>query len=55
LLETANSFADEFLSVATKKEELARLLFLRFPYIPRGRAALEYINVATGTRQMPIP
>lgn len=55
LLEMAERFADRFISVATSKEELVRLLFLTFPEIPRNRVALEYINSITGTCQKPIP
>lgn len=55
LLELADHFADRFKSVAASKEELARLLFLTFPEIPKNRVALEYINSVTGTCQKPIP
>lgn len=55
LLELADCFAEEFLSVAASKEELVRLVFLRFPDVPKNRAALEYVNSITGTRQTPIP
>lgn len=55
LLEMADQFADRFMSVATSKEELVRLIFLTFPEIARNRAALEYINKMTGTYQTPIP
>lgn len=55
LLDVASRFADQFMSVAASKEEVVRLLFLTFPEIPRSRAALEYINSSTGTRQAPIP
>lgn len=55
MLDMANRFADQFLSVAASKEEIVRLLFLTFPGIPRSRAALEYINSCSGTRQTPIP
>ena len=55
LLEMADHFADQFISVAANKEELVRLLFLTFPEIPKNRVALEYINSITGTYQKPIP
>jgi hypothetical protein len=55
LLGMADRFADQFQSVAASKEEIVRLLFLTFPHIRRNRAALEYINSVTGTRQTPIP
>lgn len=55
LLEMADHFADRFMSEVASKEELVRLLFLTFPEIPKNRAALEYINRMTGTRQKPIP
>lgn len=55
LLEMADHFADQFLAIAANKEEIVRFLFLTFPEIPKSRAALEYINSFTGTRQMPIP
>ncbi len=51
----ADAFADEFLSVAASKEEMARILFLTFPEIPKNRAALEFVNSVTGTRQTSIP
>jgi hypothetical protein len=55
LLEMADHFADQFISVAASKEELVRLLFLTFPEISKNRAALEYINSVTGTCRKPIP
>ena len=55
LLEKADYFADQFLSIAASKEEIVRLVFLTFPEIRRNRAALEYISSRTGTRQTPIP
>jgi hypothetical protein len=55
LLEMADHFADQFISAAASKEELVRLIFLTFPEISKGRAALEYINSMTGTSQKPIP
>lgn len=55
LLEMADHFADQFISVAASKEELVQLLFLTFPEIAKHRAALEYIDSMTGTRQKPIP
>jgi hypothetical protein len=55
LLGMADKFADQFQSVAASKEEIVRILFLTFPEIPKNRAALEYINSITGTRQTPIP
>jgi hypothetical protein len=55
LLEMANNFANQFMSVAASKEELVRLIFFTFPEIPKNRAALEYIDSITGTRQEPIP
>ena len=51
----ADAFADEFLSVAASKEEMARILFLTFPEIPKNCAALEFVNSVTGTRQTSIP
>ena len=55
LLEKADDFANQFLSVADRKEEMVRFVFLTFPEIGKNRAALEYISSTTGTRQMPIP
>jgi hypothetical protein len=55
LLEMADHFANQFISVTASKEELVRLLCLTFPEIPKNRAALEYINSMTGTCQKPIP
>lgn len=55
LLEIADHFADQFLSAAASKEEMVRVLFQTFPEIPKSRAAFEYINSVTGTRQTPIP
>lgn len=55
LLGMADKFSDQFQSVAASKEEIVRILFLTFPEIPKNRAALEYINSMTGTRQTPIP
>lgn len=55
LLEIANHFAAQFLTVAGSKEDIARLLFATFPELPRGSAALEYINSCTGSHQVPIP
>lgn len=55
LLEMADQFVDQFMSVLASKEELVRLIFLTFPEIARTRAALEYINSITGTYQAPIP
>jgi hypothetical protein len=54
LLGMANRFADQFLAVASSKEEIVRLLLLAFPEIPRSRTALEYINSIAGTRQTPV-
>ena len=34
---------------------MVRILFLTFPEIPKNRAALEFVNSVTGTRQTPIP
>lgn len=55
LLEKADHFADQFLSAAVSKEEMVRVLFQTFPEIQKSRAAFEYINSVTGTRQTPIP
>lgn len=55
LLETANGFAEQVVSACGSKEDVVRLLFDTFPELPSSRAALEYINSATGTRQVPIP
>lgn len=55
LLEMAEQFAERFMSLAASKEELVRLIFDTFPDIPKARAAFEYINSVTGTRQQPIP
>ena len=55
LLEFAEKFADNFLSLVASKEEMVRFLFLTFPEIPKSRAALEYVNSTTGTHQKPIP
>lgn len=53
LLETADRFADQFLAVAASKEEIVRLFVDTFPEVPWNRAALEYVNSITGTRQSP--
>ena len=55
LLEFAEKFANHFLSLLVSKEEMVRFLFFTFPEISKSRAALEYINFFTGTRQKPIP
>jgi hypothetical protein len=55
LAEVADAFADQFLSATTDKEEMVRILFLTFPEIPKDRAAFEYVNSVTGTRQTRIP
>lgn len=55
LLEVANHFADQFLSAAASKEKMVSILFQTFPEIQKNRAAFEYINSVTGTRQTPIP
>ena len=55
LLEAADDFANRFMSLAASKEELVRLIFMTFPGLPKSRAALEYINYVTGTRQVPVP
>lgn len=54
LLKMANQFADQFMSLAARKEELVKFIFHTFPEIPKNRAALEYINSTTGNRQIPI-
>jgi len=54
LSEVATNFSQQFL--AASKEEKAGMLFTEFPDIlQRHRAALEYINSATGTNQFSIP
>lgn len=55
LAEGADAFADQFLSAATDKEEMVRILLLTFPEIPKNRTAFEFINSATGSRQTRIP
>lgn len=55
LTEFMDRFCEEFIALARSKEELVRLIFARFPEIPRDRAALEYIDSLTGTRLTPIP
>lgn len=55
LLDIANSFADQFLSVVNSKEDSVRLLFDAFPQIGRNRSALNYINSIVGKRQRPVP
>jgi hypothetical protein len=55
LAEVADAFADQFLSAATDKEEMVRILFLTFPEIPKHRAAFEFVKSVTGTRQTRIP
>jgi hypothetical protein len=47
LLELAIRFEEEFLSLATSKEELVRLVLCRFPHIPKNRAAFRYVNSIT--------
>lgn len=53
-LDNADDFANQFISATANKEEMVRILFQTFPEIPRDRAALEYLNSVTGTRQTPI-
>jgi hypothetical protein len=54
LSDVATQFSEQFL--ASNKEEQVGILFSKFSDIlPRNRAALEYINSATGTNQFPIP
>jgi hypothetical protein len=55
LLEMANEFAEQIISLASSKEEIVRHMFLTFPEIPKNRAALEYIDYTRGTFQKPIP
>ena len=55
LVGEADAFADQLLSVVASKEEMVGVLFRTFPEIPKTRAALEFVNSATGTRQTPIP
>lgn len=55
LLELADHFADQFLSASDSKEQMVCFLFQTLPEIPKSRAAFEYINSVTGTRQTPIP
>lgn len=53
LVEVAANFSEQFVSLS--KEEMAGMLFKEFADIlPKHRAALEYINSATGTNQFPI-
>lgn len=53
LSEIATNFSQQFL--AASKEEKAGMLFAEFvDILPRHRAALEYINSATGTTQFSI-
>lgn len=47
LLELAIRFEEDFLSLATSKEELVRLVLCRFPHIPKNRAAFRYVNSIT--------
>lgn len=54
LSDVSTQFSEQFL--ASNKEEQVGILFSKFSDIlPRGRAALEYINSATGSKQLPIP
>jgi hypothetical protein len=54
LVEDATKFSEQFL--ASSKEEQVSILFSKFSDIlPRERAALEYINSVTGTKQLPVP
>lgn len=55
LLRKAEEFADKFLHLLNRKEEMVRVLFLTFPEISKNRVALEYVNSITGIRQKPIP
>jgi hypothetical protein len=55
LLEAASWFAEQFHVAAGSKEEIVQILFESFPELPKDRAALEYINSVTGSRQAPIP
>jgi hypothetical protein len=62
LLEVANRFAEEFISLAIAedlspadcKEQLVSLVFSRFPNLPKARAELEYICGVTRCRT-PVP
>lgn len=47
LIELAIRFEEDFLSLATSKEELVRLVLCRFPHIPKNRAAFRYVNSIT--------
>jgi hypothetical protein len=51
----ADEFAVEAVAVLADKVVLTQLFFDRFPAVPRGQAALEYVNSVIGTRQAPIP
>jgi hypothetical protein len=54
LSDVATQFSEQFL--ASNKEEQVGILFSKFSDIlPRERAALEYVNSATGSKQLPIP
>lgn len=55
LAEEADVLADQLLFAVPNKEEMVRILFLAFPEIPKHRAAFEFVNSVTGTRQMHIP
>lgn len=52
LLAIAEKFVDQFLAVLSSKEEMVCVLFRTFPDIFKNRSALEYINNATGNRQI---
>ena len=52
LLAIAEKFVDQFLAVLYSKEEMVCVLFRTFPDISKNRSALEYINSATGNRQI---
>jgi hypothetical protein len=53
LLESADDFADQFLSMLDCKENMFGLICRIFPDYPSSRVAFEYLNSITGTRQIP--
>ncbi|TXG99900.1 MAG: hypothetical protein E6R08_00265 [Nevskiaceae bacterium] len=55
LFDAAQRFAGQLLAAAHCKEEMARLIFLTSPELPKQHAAFEYIRNSASTSQAPIP
>lgn len=54
LFEAAERFADQLIAAAHCKEEMASLIFLTAPELPKQHAAFEYIRSGASTSQAPI-